>query len=89
MTEHKQKLLRAMMDARRKYEETNEVQRLAWRSYLEAQSAFLGQFAKSDYPIGPFVCGDVLIEHASPDIEWPPSTTVFEYRGVMRCPTSD
>lgn len=89
MTEEKQRLLRAMLDARRKFDAASEEQRLAWLAFLEAQTQFTGMFSSSDYPLGPFVVGEVLIEHEHCSDVWPPKDNVFTYRDVIRCPTSE
>ena len=89
MTEEHQKLLRAMLDARLKFEDATEAHTRAWKAYLQAQADFTGKFASTDYPLGPFVVGTSLIEHDIRSEVWPPTEDVFSYRTVVRCPTSE
>ena len=89
MRDDHQKLLRAMLDARRAFEEANKEQSRTWGDYLDAQAAFVGKFAETDYPLGPFVVGTTLIAHKHTDVRWPPAIEVFDYTDVIRCPTSE
>lgn len=89
MNAEHQRLLRDMLEARREYDSATQVQSVAWRKYLDAQAAFTGKFSKTDYPLGPFVVGEILIEHEQYGDSWPPERNVFNYRDVIRCPTSE
>lgn len=86
----KESALLAMIEARKEYDAAQEVSNRAWQKFLTAQGNFTGKFAKSDYPLGPFVIGTTLMEHRqSHDSEWPPTEDVFRYTEVIRCPTSE
>lgn len=89
MNEEHQRLLREMLEAHRAHAAATAAQHRAWEAYLRAQSEFMGKFAKCDYPLGPFVVGDVLIEHEMYQDTWPPSRKVFDFSSVIRCPTSE
>jgi hypothetical protein len=89
MTQEHERLLRAMLEARKTADAASEEARRAWQAYLDAQTVFTGRFASTDYPLGPFVVGTVLIEHEEIAETWPPKRNVFNYRDVIRCPTSD
>jgi len=84
-----QRQLRAMLAARREYEAATKAQMDSWAKYLEAQAAFMGHFSQNDYPVGPFVVGETLIEHDNIEAKWPQRETIFSFREVIRCPTSD
>ena len=89
MTSDTERLLRAMLDAKRAYDAASDAQSRAWKAYLDAQTAFTGKFSGGDYPLGPFVVGTTLIEYENYTATWPPKDRVFSYTEVVRCPTSD
>ena len=89
MRDDHQKLLRAMLEAKRALDAATAAQNRAWEDYLAAQASFTGKFAQSDHPLGPFVVGDVLVEDRWDGDQWPPTRKVFDYRPVVRCYTGD
>ena len=89
MTAENERLLRAMLAAKLAYDSVTREQHRLWGAYMDAQAAFTGKFSSTQYPLGPFVVGETLIEHEEQSETWPPKTCVFGYRDVIRCPTSE
>ena len=87
MNQQQEKDLRAMLQAKRRHDDAVRNERAARREYIDAQTRFLGSYARSSPP-KPIVCGDTFIEIANgwdrADVEFK-----FQYREAERCPTSD
>ena len=81
--------LRAMLAAWNAVRAASDELRAKQKAYIDAQSAFTGKFSQNEWPLGPFVVGETLVEHRPTDESWPQQSDQFRYSKVIRCPTSE